>query len=276
MKLDILISTIDQGIDKVNNVLLPFRKDVKYIVSHQYQNERYKYIPKELRREDVTVSQIPGRGVTKSRNHAIRLATGDIGLFADDDVTYTNDYFDVIIETFRLNQNLDLALFKIKAPEGFPEYKKYPNDEMKINKLPFSVGTIEITFKINSIKSEKLFFDERFGAGQPLLIGSDESIFVLDCIRRNLEVRFYPKYVVEHPYESTIKTIKKYDKRRVSVTGAYDARINGLKAIPKALAGTLKILPDLIRNKKSPFIYLTERLSAAIYILKTNKKQIHS
>lgn len=272
MTLNILISTIDQGIENLENVILPARKNITYIISHQYRDDKYKYTPNNLKRDDILVSHIPGQGVTKSRNHAIRLANGDIGLFADDDVTYTYEYFDTIIRAFKAKHDLDLALFKIKTPEGFPEYKKYPTEKVKLKNLPFSVGTIEIAIKINSIKKKNILFDERFGAGQHLLIGSDESIFVLDAIRKDLNVWFFPEYIVGHLYESTIKTLSKYDKRRVSVTGAYDARINGFKSIPKAVAGTLKILPDLIRNKKNPFRYLLERLSAAIYILKTNKK----
>ena len=46
------------------------------------------------------VSQIPGKGLTKSRNNAIQNATGDIGVIADDDVKYTNEYFNAILEVY--------------------------------------------------------------------------------------------------------------------------------------------------------------------------------
>lgn len=272
-QLNVLISTFNDRIFHVKNVILDYREDVSYIVSHQYTGEKYKIIPEELSRKDIAISQIPGFGVTKSRNNAIRLANGDVGLFSDDDVTYTNEYFDTIIQSFIKNELLDLALFKINTPDSFPEYKRYPEQPLKLQKLPFSVGTIEIAFKIESIKKSKLLFDERFGAGQPLLIGSDESIFVLDCITKGLNVWFYPEYIVNHPFESTVKGLTKYDKRRVSVSGAFDARINGWFSILKAFPGTFKILPDLIKNKKNPFIYLKERLSASIYILFTNPIQ---
>ncbi len=270
MKLCILLSTIDQGINNVKSVVLNYREDVSYIISHQYTSEKFKFIPSGLHRKDIFVSQIPGYGVTKSRNNAIKLAKGKIGLFSDDDVTYTNEYFDKIIKAFSVNKDLDIALFKIKTPKGFPEYKNYPKNKLKISKLPFSVGTIEIAFNINRIKESKINFDERFGAGQRLLIGSDESIFVLDCVKKDLNIWFIPEYVVNHPFESTVKFLPKYDKRRVSVNGAFDARINGISSIPRAFLHTIKFLPDLVKNKKNPLKYLFERLSAAIYILKTN------
>lgn len=272
MVVNVLISTIDAGIEKVRDVLLPYREDVKYLVSHQFQDNQFNYTPIELIRKDVFVSHIPGKGVTKSRNNAIHLAEGEIGLFSDDDVIYTNQYFDNIINTFRENPELDVAIFKINTPEGEPEYKKYPKSELKLYKLPFSVSTVEIAFRIEKIKRNNLFFDERFGAGQQLIIGSDESIFILDCMKKGLSVRFYPKYIVNHPFESTSKLIPMFNEKKVSVHGAFDARKNGWISIPKAFLGTIKLTPDLIRNKKNPLVYFYQRMKAAVYILTTKPK----
>ena len=72
MLLNVLISTIDEGIEKVQNVILKYRKDIFYIISHQYTAEEFKYVPQELKRKDVLISQIPGSGVTKSRNNSIK------------------------------------------------------------------------------------------------------------------------------------------------------------------------------------------------------------
>jgi len=269
--LTVLLSTINEGIENVPNVILDYRKDVSYIVSHQFTKEEFKYIPKELERKDIVISQIYGKGVTKSRNNAIRLARGDIGLFSDDDVTYTNEYFDKVIEAFRNNNELDVGIFKINTPEGVPEYKKYPLNKMKLEKIPFSIGTIEIAIRVDRIKVKRILFDERFGAGQELLIGLDENIFVLDCIKKGLEVCYFPIFIVNHPIESTAKLLANFDKRRVALAGAYDARINGIISIPKAFLGTLRYLPLLIEYKKNPMIYLIERLTGAFQIIFSHK-----
>lgn len=271
--LNILISTINEGIDKVSDIILPQRNDVVYIISHQYTEEKYKTTPIDLiKRDDVIISQIQGKGVTKSRNNAIKISNAEISLFSDDDVKYTNEYFDKIIHYFNTDTSLDVALFKIKTPDGSPEYKDYPENEIRsIKKLPFSVGTIEIAFRTDRLKEAKVLFDERFGAGQPLIIGSDESIFILDCIKRKLNVCYFPEYIVEHPVESAIQLLPKFHIKRVSVVGAYDARTSGLMAIPKAFYYTFRLLPELRQNGKSAIQYLKERLSAAIYILKSNR-----
>ena len=273
MVLEVLISTIDSGIEKIGNQLLPMRKDVKYIVSYQYRDEKYLKIPQDLLREDVVVSQISGQGLTKSRNNAIRLATADICVIADDDVSYTNGYFDRVLSVYNKENDIDIACFKIFTGENQPEYKDYPPVEMIITNIhEYSPSSIEITFKLDSIKNRKILFDERFGLGS-WLIGGEEDLFILDSINAGLKIKFFPSYIVQHPFESIVKSLSQYDKHLIHVAGAMDARIRGLISIPKAFAGTIKFLPDLIKNKTSPIKYFMQRLSAVIYILRTKKQQ---
>ena len=270
MKLNILISTLNDGIDNVKDVVLEPRNDVSYIISHQYTSESYKYIPQELVRGDITVSQIEGVGVAKSRNNAIRLATGDIGLFSDDDVRYQHSDIDTVKKTFKQHVEADVAIFKIRTPEGDPEYKIFPDEIIEYQRAP-SVGTVQMAFRVNKVKEENVFFDERFGAGQKLLVSEGERIFVHDCINAGLRVFYFDEYIVEHPYFSKAKGIPKYDKRKNWVVGGMDCRINGPIALVKAFLGTLKMLPDLLRHKTNPLTYFYQRLSAVIYVLRTNK-----
>jgi hypothetical protein len=270
MKVNILISTIDGGIERMDNLLLSPRTDLSYIISHQYTDKRFKHIPDYLNRSDVTVSQIPGSGVTKSRNNAIELADADIGLFADDDVTYRHSDIDLLKNTFLKKQHTDVAIFKIRTPAGEAEYRKFPQEVIEYGRAP-NVGTIQIGFNITKVRKKGIRFDERFGAGQSLLIGSDERLFLHDCIHSDLKVVFFPEYIVEHPYESTSKGIPKYDVRKVWTTGGIDCRMNGPIALLKAFGGTLKIIPDLLKHGVNPAKYLYHRISAVMYILRTNK-----
>lgn len=271
--ISILISTIDDRINQVDSVLLKPRDHVEYIISHQYTDDSYKDIPGELKRSDVVISQIKGRGVARSRNNALRLAKGDIGLFSDDDVKYRESYIDTVEKTFLNNPDIDIALFKIKTNPGEPEYKKYPDHQIILENVLFAPSSVEIGFKIDSLRKSGIYFDERFGAGRELIINNEETILIEDCLKEGLKVIFVPEYIVEHPYDSTIKSVPKYAKKRAWVTGAYDCRSNGKIALLKAFLGTVKILPDLLKHKANPFAYLYQRLSAVIYILRTNKKK---
>ena len=170
--------------------------------------------------------------------------------------------------TFQQDPKLDVGIFKIKTPDGDPAYRDYPTEPIEYKIAP-SVGTIQLAFRTASIKKNNLYFDERFGAGRKLLIGSDERIFVHDCLKAGLKVKYFPEYLVQHPYLSTVKAIPKYDNRLNRVTGAIDARINGWIALPKALWGTLKNTSDILKHKKNPLNYLLHRFYAALYILVT-------
>lgn len=271
MKLNILISTIDEGIFQVSKILLPFREDVEYIISHQNRNEPFINIPSELQRKDVLISQISGQGLTKSRNNAIRHATGDVCVIADDDVTYTNLYFDTIINTYE-KFAIDVACFKIYKDNSIVDYKFYPSEITTIKKMhEHPVSSIELTFKLQSVKKKNIFFDERFGMGS-WLKGGGEILFMHDCISSGLLVKFFPEYIVNHPHECTITSYSKYHERRVRITGSMDMRLNGKIAYIKALPRTLKLLPDLIHERKNPFSYLKETLEGVHYIKNNSRR----
>lgn len=268
MKINILVSTINRGIESVPDILMEQHDFISYIISHQYTADQFLPIPAKLSRDDIRISQIKGNGVTISRNNAIALADGDIGLFSDDDVKYRLEWLENLKTKFENDSNLDVAIFKIKTLDGEPEYRDYPNEIIEYKKAP-SVGTIQIAIRLGSIQAKNIKFDERFGAGNTFLIGSDEQIFVHDCIANGMKVVYFPEYVVQHKYESTAKYLSPFDPKICRVTGGLDARINGWMAIPKAFLGTLKILPELILNKKNPFVYFKDRFAAACYILFT-------
>jgi glycosyltransferase involved in cell wall biosynthesis len=263
--LSVLISTIDSGITRIRNIILSPRNDVNYVVVHQYTDNDYRNIPEELKRPDIQISQIPGRGLTKSRNHAIAIATGDIALIADDDVSYKNEYFDLVLEIFR-NKMPDIALFKIKTGDNKNEYKNYPECACKMTlKNMHSPSSIEIAFKIEKIKNN-ISFDERFGLGT-FLNGGGEMLFIQDAIKKGLNVQYYPFYIVTHPHESQIMKFPLYHKRRLKVAGATYARKYGLMAVPRIFLRTLILIPDLIRSSKNPVVFLYQMYVGCFHLL---------
>lgn len=272
MLLNILISTIDDGIDRISQVLLQPQANVLYIISHQYRNNRYKTIPASLDRQDVLVSQIPGSGLSHNRNNAIKLADGDIALIADDDATFLPDSFQTIIEVFKNDPELDVACFKIKTPDGEPEFKEYPSEKLLFkNCFHHYISSIEVAFKIKSIKENNIWFDERFGIGSGKFNAGEEEIFVCDCIKAGLKVMYFPHYIVKHPYFSSAKGIPMYQKERNMLRGAVNARVHGWKSVPKAFYDTAKNFFLLISQKRNPVFYLIERLQAIIFVFRSNE-----
>ena len=88
MTLDILICSLNKGVVRVQDVLLPPQDNVRYIVSYQYTDERYlDLIPKVLAtRTDVAIYTYKGQGLSANRNLALEKDKSDI----------VNEDFDII------------------------------------------------------------------------------------------------------------------------------------------------------------------------------------
>lgn len=273
MKLSVLISTIDSGIDNLKNILLSPRHDVEYIISHQFTDEKYIYIPAYLIRDDIIISQIPGKGLSRSRNNAIKHAPGDIALIADDDVRYKPEYFDRVIEAYRDN-DVDVACFKIKTPDGEQEYKAYPNKQFKIADFDtYSPSSIELTFKLDVIRRNKIQFDERFGLGTFIPAG-EENIFIKQCIRKNLNIRFFPEFIVEHPYDSTTKILPKNHVDRIKVSAGYDYYDYGILSIFKIILSAIKNRGRIKKRGINTGFYILIKMRVVLTLLFNKSKYV--
>jgi glycosyltransferase involved in cell wall biosynthesis len=269
MLINILISTIDEGIKRVGKVLLEPRSDLKYYVSHQFTEEKYRQIPEQLRRDDLFVGQIEGRGLCRNRNNSLSMTDGDVAILADDDVRYRPEYIDMVKREFESDDEMAVGCFKIVTPAGDPEYKDYTEHTYLLNQETHHyISTLEIVFRPAEIKKKMIFFDERFGLGSALNSFGEEAVFIHDCIRAGLKVKYIPEYLVEHPASSTIKSIKRFAMINNVFKGAYDARRYGWPAIPAALYDSFRYRVELAEQGKRRSEYLRERLQGVRYILR--------
>lgn len=205
MLLNVLICTLNEGIKDVDQILLPERFDVNYIVSFQYTDDSFvSLVPKSLlQRKDVLLSQLKGKGLSKNRNNAFAHATGDILLIADDDVKYKNEYFDTVLRTFQENIDVDIALFKAKTYEGI-WMKEYP--DYSYNYMNSPKGTYPCSCEMalrKSVYDKGIRFDERFGLGSDFLASGEEDIFLADALIEGCKIVYYPEVIVETDYNTT-------------------------------------------------------------------------
>jgi len=272
MIINLLVATIDEGLIRVKDLLLNRRPDLRYIVAHQVTDERYRDIPQELKREDVTIIQQEGRGLARNRNQALNLAGGDIALLADDDARYREEYLDVLQSVFCRAEGPDVACFKIATPSGEAEYKDYAAHPYDLcRKSHHYISSLEIVFRPAVIRANKIVFDERFGLGSELINSGEEAVFIHDCIRAGLKVEYFPYYIVNHPATSSFNILGEFSRERILLKGAYDARRYGWPAIPAAFIDTVKLRRRLKAAGVTGKAYLRERLRGAFYILTTNK-----
>lgn len=229
MKINILICTYNNGIQRVPNVLMPYHADITYKVSHQIDGDTIFQIPDILsERIDVEVHQTIGRGLSINRNCSLSMADGDICFIADDDVTYNLE--NVLLAAEILNSDKDTAILcgQIMTLENEPEFKKYPSNSYNIGwKNIGRVSSIEMIFKRSKILDARLQFDSFFGIGGKLCAKGEESVFLSDALKNGLSIAYYPIKIVIHPYESSGNNLI-YDENEAKYYGTLFCRIFGV------------------------------------------------
>lgn len=199
MTLDILICSLNKGIVRVQDVLLPPQDGVRYIVSYQYTDERYlDLLPKSLScRKDVSIYQYKGQGLSANRNLALDKATAELVMYADDDAHLLPELPEILSRCFQAHPELDVAFFCATTYTGKP-LKNYPKAAFDVVAMPkeYTVSAIEMVCRRQRVQG-KLRFDERFGLGTKFLTCGEEEIWMVDALRAGLKMRYFPEKIVE-------------------------------------------------------------------------------
>ncbi len=203
MILEVAICTIDDRIKRISNILLKPRADVKYLVAYQYTDNHHLENLKSaaLQRPDVRVVCMEGRGLSRNRNNALRHATGDVLLIADDDVQYDEDSFGIILRHFQLDDQLDIACFQALKKSGGVLHR-YASKTYLFQNRPHGTyfNSTEVAVRPGRDMPR---FDERFGLGAPFLSAGEEEIFLFDAVGKGLKVQYFPEVIVRVPGDTT-------------------------------------------------------------------------
>jgi len=152
--------------------------------------------------ENVRVINIDEKGLSKSRNLAIKNASKKICLIADDDVVYFPNFDNEIVTAFNQNPKASIITFNHQRIG-----KKEPHNKSKTvyshsQKTIENVCSIEIAFQLKDIKDNTISFDEHFGLGS-YFETAEEYLFLQNAIELKLNVLFSPFVIVSHPLLSS-------------------------------------------------------------------------
>jgi hypothetical protein len=184
-------------------------------------------------RDDVRVIRLDSRGVTRSRNEAVRQAAGGILVFGEEDVVFTRDGLDDILAIFDDNPRIAVVLARAEDETGAlrKRYPAYREPATVWNSA--RVGTIELAVRPAELIRKGVLFDENFGAGSANYLG-DEYILVADANRAGLRCEYFPITMAVHPRESSgIGFGSAADARARS--RVFDRVFGWLAAVPRAL-----------------------------------------
>lgn len=142
--------------------------------------------------------KINRKGLSYSRNVALKHIKGEFVTFSDDDCWYPEESFSIVEQTLTEN-NCDIACFQIFDPITNQYYKNYSEtyESNVSNRSLFRKSSIEIFLRLNKVERDKVQFDEDFGLGATYPSG-EENIFLADMKREGLTISYFPKKIVFH------------------------------------------------------------------------------
>lgn len=198
MNLQVLVSTMHQ---KGTNLIRKMNINSDAIIINQCERDNIEEL--NLSGSNIKWINSSTRGLSRSRNLALKNADNQICLISDDDIEYIPNYEKIIVEQFEKFPEADIISFQV---EGIDKpFKKYYPKSRKINYITsMKLSSVEIAFRLESIRKHNMFFKESFGAGSSKFIMGEESIFLFEAIRKGLRVIYVPIKIADiHTGEST-------------------------------------------------------------------------
>lgn len=220
MKLEVLISTMHRD---DHSLLSEMRIATDAIVVNQCDRNEVETI--EHNGHTVKWFSLCERGVGLSRNTAMMRATGDILLFADDDIVYCDNYEQLVLDAFRENPKADVILFNFESlnpdrPEAIVGKK---HRVRWYNALKY--GAFRIAIRREAFLRKNICFSLLFGGGARHSAGED-NLFITNCLQVGLRVIAYTAVLgTVRQEEST--WFRGYDEKYYRDRGALFAAMYG-------------------------------------------------
>ena len=190
MRVEILMSVMNQTDMKLAEQC---NADTDVLMINQCDKEDYQeeiYNGHKIRMISTTE-----RGLSKSRNMAIKNALGDILVIADDDLTYKDGYKDAILKAFDKEKKADAIAFNVH--HTILRHKRKTNKKFK-KALPWkSYCSVSLAFKRRKILEHNVFFNANFGAGSGVVSSGEESVWQHDLRKKGLKIYQHPFCIAE-------------------------------------------------------------------------------
>ncbi len=161
--------------------------------------EKFSFINKKGKECHVKFIYTTERGLSKSRNMAIRNCEADVCLLADDDECFSDDYEDIVLSAYKKRPDAGVIAFSL-IRKDLKKGKFYPREEKKLGfKQIFSTTSVQLSFK----RSNNIYFDEKMGSGTGNG-GGEENKFLFDVRRKKIAMWYNPSIIATiNPGEST-------------------------------------------------------------------------
>lgn len=136
------------------------------------------------------------KGLTNSRNLAIKNAKGRVCLIADDDVNYMKGFKDIILKAFHKYTDAGIITFQMVDDQG-TLFRSYPNIIEHDKKTISTANSVVIAFKKDEVVNKNVRFDPFFGLGSTFGT-ANEYVFLRNALSAGLRLYFEPQIILSH------------------------------------------------------------------------------
>lgn len=246
MKIQVLVATMNRT--NIEELLEKMNISTDAIITNQTDNFSYNNL--KYNDNNIDIYNFKERGVGLNRNNALMRATADIVILADDDLTYVDNYKDIIISEFEKNPKADMIVFNVKNEDSQRKGYVITKNKRVYKHNCLRYGAVRMAFRLDRIKEKNIFFSLLFGGGAKYGSGED-SIFIYECIKSGLRVYSSTQEILKLP-KSDSTWFKGYNDKYFYDKGALMAAIFNRKAlliIPIFLLKNYKTMSEIGRNK---------------------------
>lgn len=195
MRIEVLMSCMNQdNTDIVRHANI--QSDVIVVNQCDRDGEQVEYfVNKDGERCRIVMIYTTERGLSRSRNMAMRRSEADICLFCDDDEVFEDDYVSIVRSAFESQKRPDVAAFALNYFK-----KKFPERDYRIGYVrALSVVSLQIAFRRRRVADKGIELDVEMGSGTGHGAG-EENKFLYDCLRRNLTAYYDHRVIATVPY----------------------------------------------------------------------------
>ena len=185
--------------NRLKNITFPASRDNREVIVLVQNPNHESYV---FDSPSAKLVELNSRGVAKSRNAALKHATGKYLIFADDDITFDEKGIEELVAYFESHPECSIIMAQTSDETGALR-KSYQTKAQKLTRLNSAkAATYEMMVRVEAIRKANVQFDENFGAGVENYLG-DEYIFIADALKKGLQGMYLPIRVAIHPKESS-------------------------------------------------------------------------
>lgn len=232
MKFQVLLATMNKQKHEIPILIERCKLHADILVINQCgRNNLYEFNEDGCK---IKVCEVAEKGLSRSRNKALKFSDADICLIADDDILYENDLENKICNAFDMNPDYDIIAFFVERSSNFKQMKK--GKRHKVGKIQsLSLMSVQIAFRRKRIIDKSLSFDENFGAGSGMYICGEENIFLMDCLNAGCRILYMPE-LIARTEDTESSWFKGFDELYFVSKGAVFQRLFPILSIPMIYA----------------------------------------